>query len=79
MLHTFGLDKILFKTFTTFNDLKSSFSNYNAGLFAWVDIASPGGYTFSGLLSTVYTSSGNSYAKFGGTSMAALFAAGLVG
>ena len=61
------------------NDLKSSFSNYNAGLFAWVDIASPGGYTFGGLLSTVYTSTGNSYAKFGGTSMAAPFAAGLVG
>ena len=60
------------------NDLKSSFSNFNAGLFTWVDIASPGGYTFGGLLSTVYTSDGNSYAKFGGTSMAAPFAAGLV-
>ena len=32
------------------NDLKSSFSNYNAGLLPWVDIASPGGYTFGGLL-----------------------------
>ena len=60
------------------NDLKSSFSNYNAGLIAWVDIASPGGYTFGGLLSTVYSASGDSYAKQGGTSMAAPFAAGLV-
>ena len=60
------------------NDLRSSFSNYNAGLFAWVDIASPGGYTFGGLTSTVYTADGNGYAKFGGTSMAAPFAAGLV-
>jgi len=60
------------------NDLKSSFSNYNAGLFPWVDIASPGGYTFGGLLSSVYTADGNSYANFGGTSMAAPFAAGLV-
>ena len=61
------------------NDLKSSFSNYNVGIFSWVDIASPGGFSFGGLLSTVYTSSGDSYAKFGGTSMAAPFAAGLVG
>jgi len=60
------------------NDLKSSFSNYNAGIFAWVDIASPGGYSFGGLLSTVYSASGDSYAKKGGTSMAAPFAAGLV-
>ena len=61
------------------DDTKSSFSNYNAGFPAWVDIASPGGFSNGGLLSTVYTNDLNSYAKFGGTSMAAPFAAGLVG
>ena len=60
------------------NDLRSSFSNYNSG-FPWVDIASPGGYSYGGLLSTVYTSGLNGYARFGGTSMATPFAAGLVG
>ena len=60
------------------NDLKSSFSNYNAGIFDWVDIASPGGFSFGGLLSTVYSASGDSYGKKGGTSMATPFAAGLV-
>jgi len=61
------------------NDLKSSFSNYNAGFPLWVDIASPGGYSNGGLTSTVYTNDLNSYAKFGGTSMATPFAAGLAG
>ncbi len=60
------------------NDLRSSFSNYNAG-FPWVDIAAPGGYSYGGLLSTVYTENLNGYARFGGTSMATPFAAGLVG
>lgn len=60
------------------NDTRSSFSNYN-GTTPYVDIASPGGYTSGGLLSTVYTTSGTSYAKMGGTSMATPFAAGLVG
>lgn len=60
------------------NDSRSSFSNYNGGT-AYVDIASPGGYSNGGLLSTVYTASGNSYARMGGTSMASPFAAGLVG
>ena len=61
------------------DDTKSSFSNYNSGFPSWVDIASPGGFSYGGLLSTVYTNDLNSYAKFGGTSMAAPFAAGLVG
>jgi len=60
------------------NDLRSSFSNYNVG-FPWVDIAAPGGYSYGGLLSTIYSDSLNSYARFGGTSMATPFAAGLVG
>jgi len=60
-------------------DLKSSFSNYNTGFPLWVDIASPGGYSYGGLTSTVYTNDLNSYAKFGGTSMATPFAAGLAG
>ena len=59
-------------------DLKSGFSNYN-GATPFVDIASPGGYSFGGLLSTVYTSGGNGYDYMGGTSMATPFAAGLVG
>ena len=60
------------------NDSRSSFSNYNGGT-TFVDIASPGGFSFGGLLSSVYTSSGNAYARQGGTSMATPFAAGLVG
>ncbi|MGQ0827848.1 MAG: S8 family serine peptidase [Bacteroidota bacterium] len=60
------------------NDSRSSFSNYNGGT-TWVDIASPGGFTNGGLLSTVYTTGGNTYAKMGGTSMATPFSAGLVG
>jgi len=60
------------------NDSRSSFSSFN-GSTNFVDIAAPGGYSNGGLLSCVYTSSGNSYAKMGGTSMATPFAAGLVG
>ncbi len=60
------------------NDTKSSFSNYN-GATQFVDIASPGGYSYGGLYSTVYTTGGNNYAQMGGTSMATPFAAGLVG
>jgi PKD repeat protein len=60
------------------NDNRSNFSNYN-GATPYVDIASPGGYSFGGLYSTVYTSNGNGYAQMGGTSMATPFAAGLVG
>lgn len=60
------------------NDQRSSFSNYN-GATPYVDIAAPGGYSNGGLLSTVYSAAGNSYAKMGGTSMATPFAAGLVG
>jgi len=60
------------------NDQRSSFSNYN-GATPYVDIASPGGYSNGGLLSTVYSANGNGYAKMGGTSMATPFAAGLVG
>lgn len=60
------------------NDQRSSFSNYN-GATPYVDIASPGGYSNGGLLSTVYTANSNGYAKMGGTSMATPFAAGLVG
>jgi len=60
------------------NDSRSSFSNYNGGT-QWVDICSPGGFTNGGLLSTVYTTGGNNYAKMAGTSMATPYAAGLVG
>ncbi len=60
------------------NDSRSFFSNYN-GSTPYVDIASPGGYSNGGLLSTIYTTGGNSYAKMAGTSMATPFAAGLVG
>lgn len=60
------------------NDTRSSFSNYN-GSTPFVDIASPGGYSYGGLYSTVYTSNGNGYDQMGGTSMATPFAAGLVG
>ena len=60
------------------NDSRSFFSNYNGGT-PYVDIASPGGFSNGGLLSTVYTAGGNSYAKMAGTSMATPFAAGLCG
>ncbi len=60
------------------NDSRSSFSNYN-GTTPYVDIASPGGFTNGGLMSTVYSTSGNSYGLMSGTSMATPFAAGLVG
>ncbi|MCB0430596.1 MAG: S8 family serine peptidase [Flavobacteriales bacterium] len=60
------------------NDSRSSFSNYNAGGDSWVDIASPGGHSYGGLLSSVYTTS-SGYGRMGGTSMATPFAAGLVG
>lgn len=60
------------------DDGRSSFSNFN-GANPYVDIASPGGHSFGGLLSTVYTTGGNNYGKMGGTSMASPFAAGLVG
>lgn len=63
---------------TDANDNKSNFSNYN-GATPFVDIGAPGGYSYGGLYSTVYSSGGNSYAKMGGTSMATPFAAGLVG
>ena len=63
------------------DDTRSSFSNYNSPTdpFPWVDIASPGGNSNGGLLSTIYTEGLNGYARFGGTSMATPFAAGLVG
>ncbi len=64
------------------NNSPSSFTNYNGGT-QWVDIASPGGgagsSSYGGLLSTVYTTGGNSYGTMSGTSMACPFAAGLVG
>ena len=60
------------------NDSRSSFSNFN-GATPYVDIASPGGFSNGGLLSTVYTTGGNTYGKMAGTSMASPFAAGLVG
>ena len=60
------------------NDTRSSFSNFN-GSTPYVDIASPGGFSNGGLLSTVYTTGGNSYGKMSGTSMASPFAAGLMG
>lgn len=59
------------------DDSRSSFSNYN-GSTTWVDIASPGGYSNSGLMSTVYTTT-SGYGRMGGTSMATPFAAGLAG
>ena len=43
------------------NDLRSSFSNYNAGI-PWIDISAPGGYSYGGLLSTVYSESLDGYA-----------------
>lgn len=62
------------------NDTRSSFSNYNTSVLdQWVDIASPGGFSFGGLLSSVYTPDLNGYGYKGGTSMATPFAAGLVG
>jgi len=60
------------------DDTRSSFSNFN-GSTPFVDIAAPGGFTNGGLQSTVYSSTGNTYAKMSGTSMSTPFAAGLVG
>lgn len=60
------------------NDLRSSFSNYNVG-FPWIDVAAPGGFSYGGLLSSVYSESLDGYARFGGTSMATPFTAGLAG
>lgn len=71
-------DNVICVGSTNYNDTRSSFSNYN-GSTPFVDIAAPGGYSFGGLQSTVYSSGGNSYDQMGGTSMATPFAAGLVG
>lgn len=73
-----GYDNVICVGSVDGNDSRSSFSNYN-GTTPFVDIASPGGYTSGGLMSTVYTAGGNNYARMGGTSMATPFAAGLAG
>ena len=73
-----GYDNLICVGSVDGNDSRSSFSNYN-GTTPFVDIASPGGYTSGGLMSTVYTAGGNNYARMGGTSMATPFAAGLAG
>ena len=75
-----GYDNVICVGSVNFDDSRSSFSNYNpAGGPDWVDICSPGGYSHGGLMSTVYTASGNAYDQMGGTSMATPFAAGLAG
>ena len=63
------------------NGTKSSFSNYNDinDPDPYVDIASPGGFSFNGLLSTVASEDNDSYGFKSGTSMACPLAAGLVG
>lgn len=71
-------DNVICVGSTNVNDSRSSFSNYN-GANPFVDIAAPGGYSYGGLTSLVYSAGGNSYAQMGGTSMATPFAAGLVG
>lgn len=71
-------DNVICVGSTNSNDSRSNFSNYN-GSTQFVDIAAPGGYSFGGLTSLIYTAGGNSYAQMGGTSMATPFAAGLVG
>lgn len=73
-----GYDNVICVGSVNSNDSRSSFSNYNGGT-PFVDIAAPGGYSFGGLISTVYTAGGNGYDQMGGTSMATPFAAGLVG
>lgn len=73
-----ALDNVICVGSTNYNDARSNFSNYN-GSTPFVDIAAPGGYSFGGLTSLVYTTGGNSYDQMGGTSMATPFAAGLVG
>ncbi|MGV6860450.1 MAG: S8 family serine peptidase [Putridiphycobacter sp.] len=75
-----GYDNVICVGSVNYDDSRSSFSNYNptAGT-PWVDICSPGGYSYNGLMSTVYTASGDEYDRMGGTSMATPFAAGLVG
>ncbi len=73
-----GYDHVICVGSVDSDDSRSSFSNYN-GTTPWVDIASPGGYSYSGLLNTVYTAGGNNYGRMGGTSMATPFAAGLAG
>jgi len=74
-----GYDNVIGVGSVDFNDNRSSFSNYNGSFPFWVDIASPGGFSYGGLLSTVYTNDLDGYAYQGGTSMATPFAAGLVG
>ena len=75
-----GYDNVIAVGSVNSDDSRSSFSNYNPiGGPNWVDICAPGGYSYNGLKSTVYTSNGNGYDKMGGTSMASPFAAGLVG
>ena len=71
-------DNVICVGSTNSNDSRSNFSNYN-GSTQFVDIAAPGGYSFGGLTSLVYTAGGNSYAQMGGTSMATPLSAGLVG
>ena len=63
------------------NGTKSSFSNYNDinDPDPYVDISSPGGFSFNGLLSTVASEDNDSYGFKSGTSMACPLAAGLVG
>jgi len=73
-----ALDNVICVGSTNNNDSRSNFSNYN-GSTPFVDIAAPGGYSFGGLTSLVYTIGGNNYDQMGGTSMATPFAAGLVG
>ena len=63
------------------NGTKSSFSNYNDinDPDPYVDISSPGGFSFNGLVSTVASEGDDAYGFKSGTSMACPLAAGLVG
>jgi len=74
-----GLDNVICVGSVDADDSRSSFSNYNSITGTWVDICSPGGYSNSGLISTVYTTDADGYYYMGGTSMATPFAAGLAG